>query len=138
MNYDFVRGEEELIIKNYSAWEFYPGRNRNNNSIFLYEDGMNIIFDLFNEIDHKFDIYGYKVTYNKRQIEKLKKSIFQRISAIENNQNIDYISTEANPYWCEQLNINRVKYKEDILFLLKEFYNWLDKIKHKKLTYVSF
>ena len=141
MNYEVVKSLDELEKKCYSAWEFYPGniRYKNcDNSIFLYEDGFDVIMDILDKIDPNFDYYGYSAQYNREEINKFKEGVYLRIKDVEENNTINYNGSSLNNYYCDLLNENKVKYKYEILNMLKELYEWLSSINDDVLNYISF
>lgn len=105
--------------------EFLPGKfsgkHWNDDSVFLYEDSMDVIHDLSENANSEYDHYD-NTYFNNEQIDILIGGLSARLAGIKNDK--DYkISEEV--YHAEQKNKTIKEYRTKIIKMLEDLIAWI-------------
>jgi len=135
--YKFITNPDELdMVKDIWYFELFPGKKRNEDSVFLSEYSMEVVEDIFAELDKHYDHYGSTV-YNEDQIKIIEQELLKRKSEIENTGSYTFIEGKLNVFYYNELMKNMGKNKYKIIKMLEELIDWITTIKEEEISLIG-
>ena len=135
--YKFITNFDELdTTKDIWYFELFPGKKRNDNSVFLSEYSMEVVEDIFAELDKYYDRYGSTV-YNEDQIKIIEQELLKRKNEIENIGSYTFIEGKLNSFYYNELIKNIDKNRGKILKMLEEIIDWIKTVNENEISLIG-
>ena len=121
-------------------FEMQPGKFKgeywSENSVYIDETGIEIIFDILTFANEDFDFYGLPVHYDQIQLKKLKSELGKRLENLLKG-NINYrITDKCTEEYYSNLSDYIKRFRFEIIEMLKELIVWLNSIEEDQITVI--
>ena len=139
MEYKLISDKNELDGTCY--FEFLPGKYQdkcwNDNSVFLTLDMIEIIEDLLEKSNEKYDYYDF-IYFDNEQINILENELSKRLIEIKNSQyKLDgkrFKNIKDNEKYYEKMNKDIERNRNNIIEMLEKFIFWINLNKDNGIT----
>jgi hypothetical protein len=137
--YRFITNPDELGIDRGNCYELYPGKERNNNSVFWSEYSMKVVEDIFAMLDEHYDHYTSS-DYDEEKMKTLEEELVKRKNEIQETGSLKL--TEEIMNWYSESGYNELvkkicEKKNEILKMLEGMIDWLKTVKEKELRFIA-
>jgi hypothetical protein len=135
----FIKTTDELSDDAYL--EFLPGKYNGKHwgeqSAYIPDDGIEIIWDLLTDVNEKFDTWEI-TEFSKEQINILLEKLSERLKKLEINFDDQLDESWFAKNYHQSSKDHYKKHKEEILLFFKEIIKWLSEIQESHLTIIGF
>ena len=139
MEYKLISDKNELDGTCY--FEFLPGKYKdkcwNDNSVFLTLDIIEIIEDLLEKSNEKYDYYDF-IYFDNEQISILENELSKRLIEIKNSEyKLDgkrFKSIKDNEKYYKKINKDIERNRNNIIEMLEKFIFWINLNKDNGIT----
>jgi hypothetical protein len=137
--YRFITDVDELGLDCGNCYELFPGKERNNNSVFWSEYSMEVVEDIFAMLDEHYDHYT-SADYDEEKKKLLIEELVKRKNEIQETGSIK-LTEEIMAFYSESGYNELVKKicekKDEVLKMLEGMIDWLKAVKEKELRFVA-